>query len=56
MKMSVINKEISIENIPIIGVSSSSVFQVGSNKSIDTESRYKHIRQLLHDKVPKANP
>jgi spore germination protein PE len=38
---------INVGHIKILGVSSSSVFQVGSTKMIDAEARIKHIRQLL---------
>ncbi|MDF2716752.1 MAG: spore germination protein [Paenibacillus sp.] len=34
--------------VNIISVSSSSVLQIGSNQTIDAESRTKHIRQLQH--------
>lgn len=34
--------------VKITSISSSSVLQIGSNLSIDAESRTKHIRQLQH--------
>ncbi|WP_258000400.1 spore germination protein GerPE [Bacillus sp. Marseille-P3661] len=44
-----INEEptIQVNTVRIIGMSFSSVFQVGSTKLIDSEARVKHIRQLL---------
>lgn len=38
---------IKVNQVNIRDISTSSVFQVGSNKSIDTQNRKKHIRQLL---------
>jgi spore germination protein PE len=38
---------IKVKSIRIIGLSAASVFQVGSNRSIDLESRTKHIRQFV---------
>ncbi|CAH2713528.1 putative spore germination protein GerPE [Neobacillus rhizosphaerae] len=38
---------IKVQNIDIIGVSSSSILHVGNSKHISMESRVKHIRQLL---------
>lgn len=38
---------IKVDNVNIIGVAASSVFQIGSTKTIDNETRIKHIRQLL---------
>ncbi|AFH64434.2 spore germination protein GerPE [Paenibacillus caseinilyticus] len=39
--------EICVEGVRIDAVSSSSMVQVGSNRSVRAESRVKHIRQLL---------
>ena len=49
VKMNIINKKpvIKVNNINIIGVSTSGIFQVGSTPYIDTENRTKHIRQLI---------
>jgi spore germination protein PE len=47
---------IKVNQVNILGIIDSSVFQVGSSKLIDTESRKKQIRQLLHNQAPKANP
>lgn len=41
------NNDIVVNCVKINGISSSSVFQVGSNKQIQAVSRIKHIRQLL---------
>jgi spore germination protein PE len=38
---------IKVQNIDIIGVSSSSILHVGNSKHISMEARVKHIRQLL---------
>jgi spore germination protein PE len=38
---------INVDHVKVLGVSNSSVFQVGSTKHIDAEARIKHIRQLL---------
>lgn len=38
---------INVGYVDIIGVSASSIIQIGSNHRIDAESRIKHIRQLL---------
>ncbi len=38
---------IKVGSVEILGVSSSSVLQIGSNEVIDCEARVKHIRQLL---------
>jgi spore germination protein PE len=38
---------IKVNHVKVLGISSSSVFQVGSTKIIDAEARVKHIRQLL---------
>ncbi|KGX87795.1 spore germination protein GerPE [Pontibacillus litoralis] len=37
---------IDVENVEIIGVASSSLFQIGSLESIESESRIKHFRIL----------
>ncbi|PLR97672.1 spore germination protein GerPE [Bacillus sp. T33-2] len=42
-----INPVIKVNNIIVTGVSSSSVVQLGSTRSISMEARVKHIRQLL---------
>ncbi|MBD1380620.1 spore germination protein GerPE [Metabacillus arenae] len=41
---------IKVHSIKVMAVSSSSVFHVGSTDRIQTESRIRHIRQLLPDK------
>jgi spore germination protein PE len=46
------NPFIQVGYIHILGISASSVLQIGSNKLVDTESRTKHIRQLLEGKRP----
>ncbi len=38
---------IKVQNIDIIGISSSSILHVGNSKHISMEARVKHIRQLL---------
>jgi spore germination protein PE len=38
---------INVNHVKVLGISSSSVFQVGSTKIINAEARVKHIRQLL---------
>lgn len=57
VQMTIKNKSswIKVNQVNIRDISVSSVFQVGSNKSIDTESRYKHIRQVSHNKTPETN-
>lgn len=40
---------INVNNIDIIAVSGSGVLHIGSTKTIDSESRTKHIRQLLDE-------
>lgn len=47
MKIHHSNPIIQVGSIEILGVSAASVFQVGSNRVIDSETRIKHIRQLL---------
>ncbi|MFS0864179.1 spore germination protein GerPE [Fredinandcohnia sp. 179-A 10B2 NHS] len=44
------NPVIKVNSIRILGVSSSSVVQIGSTEIIESQSRVKHIRQLLKDK------
>ena len=39
---------IKVGKIDIIGISSSSLFQVGSSRNVSMETRVKHIRQLLN--------
>ncbi|MFD1735246.1 spore germination protein GerPE [Bacillus salitolerans] len=41
------NPVISVSSTAIIGLSSSSIFQIGSTNHIQSEARIKHIRQLL---------
>ncbi|WP_226670014.1 spore germination protein GerPE [Metabacillus litoralis] len=41
-----INPKISVSNVNIIAISSSSVFQIGSTKDIICETRVKNTRQL----------
>lgn len=38
--------KITVDHISVTGISSSSVFQIGSSKAINCESRTKHIRHL----------
>lgn len=40
------SKTINVQNVSIIGVSQSSVFQVGSINNISSEARIKHFRKL----------
>ncbi|WP_102271872.1 spore germination protein GerPE [Cytobacillus massiliigabonensis] len=40
---------IKVQNIDVIGVSSSSILQIGSSKHISMEARVDHIRHLLSD-------
>lgn len=40
------SKDINVQNVNIIGVSQSSVFQVGSINNIASEARIKHFRKL----------
>lgn len=47
---------IKVNHINIIGISASSVFQIGSNESINMESRVKHIRHLLDIYHPEIQP
>ncbi|MGD7052696.1 spore germination protein GerPE [Sutcliffiella horikoshii] len=56
VKMSVnnVNPNICVNHIKIKGVSSSSVLQIGSSKTICAEARVKHTRQLLGPEVHKA--
>lgn len=44
--------DIRVGRIDIYGMSVSATLQIGSNKSVDTENRTKHIRQLLKGKRP----
>src|SRR5690554_1518931 len=48
VQMEIINHidHITVADVHIIAISSSSLVQVGTNRSMDTESRIKHIRQL----------
>lgn len=41
------NRNICVQKVDISGISFSSVFQIGSNRTINAEARIKHIRQLL---------
>ncbi|RAV22507.1 spore germination protein GerPE [Paenibacillus contaminans] len=41
------NPFIKVGTVDILSISSSSLLQVGSNRTIDAETRTKHIRQLL---------
>ncbi|WP_047153868.1 spore germination protein GerPE [Aneurinibacillus tyrosinisolvens] len=45
--MTVKNKSpwIKVNQVNVVDISSSSIFQVGSNQSMNTEARYKQIRQ-----------
>ena len=47
-----LNPFIQVDTIHVLGVSSSGVFQVGSNDYIDSEARTKNIRQLLQGEYP----
>lgn len=42
-----LNPLIHVKNVDIVSISSSSVLQIGSNRTIDAENRTKHIRQLI---------
>jgi spore germination protein PE len=42
-----LNPVIKVNNIGIIGISSSSVLHVGNSRNVSMEVRVKHIRQLL---------
>lgn len=44
---------IRVNTIEVLAVSSSALVQIGSIKSIRSESRIKHIRQLLRGLLPK---
>ncbi|WP_313800601.1 spore germination protein GerPE [Cytobacillus sp.] len=44
---------IKVQNIDIIGVSASSILQIGSSNHISMEARVEHIRQLLPDYTDK---
>ncbi len=44
-----ISQFIKINQINVISVSASSIYQIGSNNTIDAETRIKHIRQLHQD-------
>lgn len=46
------NPFIRVNFVNIISISSSTLAQVGSNRTIDLESRVKHIRQLLPRSTP----
>lgn len=46
------NPCIQVGFVNIIGLSASSILQIGSNKLVDAESRTKHIRQLLEGERP----
>ncbi|MFD1361022.1 spore germination protein GerPE [Lentibacillus salinarum] len=39
---------IQVDNVNIIGVSQTAIFQVGSIDKVDSEARIKHIRQYLN--------
>jgi spore germination protein PE len=41
------NPFIKVQDIEVLGIAASSLLQVGSNRTIDAESRIKNIRQLL---------
>ncbi|MFE8700307.1 spore germination protein GerPE [Cytobacillus sp. FJAT-54145] len=53
------NPIIKVNNINVIGVSSSSIIHVGNSKNVYMETRIKHIRQLLNsngrDNLNEAN-
>lgn len=51
--MSITNEcnNIHVGFITILGVSTSGVIQVGKNEKIEAESRVKHIRQFVSDKL-----
>lgn len=42
-----------VQNIDVIGVSASSILQIGSSKHISMEARVEHIRHLLSDHADK---
>lgn len=42
------NPYIRTGHVSIIGVSTSAIVQIGSNKRIDAEARVKHLRQFLY--------
>ncbi|CAM3511026.1 spore germination protein GerPE [Marinicrinis lubricantis] len=44
---------ITVDRVNIFGISVSAVFQVGSNRLIDSDSRTKHIRQFITD-IPES--
>lgn len=44
-----LNPIIRVQNIDVIGISASSILQIGSSKHISMESRIDHIRHLLSD-------
>lgn len=47
-----INPYIKVNNIKIVGISASSILQVGTTQYINSEARIKHIRQLLRGEYP----
>jgi spore germination protein PE len=55
IEMTIDNTEcpyIRVQSVDIEGAAASSVIQIGNNVSMETESRVKHIRQLLSAKRP----
>jgi len=54
IKMVVINESpvIKVNSIRILGISTSAILQIGSNKIIDAEARVKHIRYLAGEERP----
>ncbi|WP_199622463.1 spore germination protein GerPE [Paenibacillus alkalitolerans] len=52
MQVHNISPWIKVGNVKIHSVAASSIFQIGSNKTIDSEARVKHIRQLLRGRRP----
>lgn len=47
--------EIRVDSITIYGMSTAAVLQIGSNRTIDLETRTKHIRQLLPGNPPASS-
>lgn len=52
--MKITNKSpfIQVDNIKILGISSSAIVQIGSSTIIDSEARTKHIRYLMGGERP----
>jgi spore germination protein PE len=56
MEVTNVNPNIYVNHIKVKGVSNSSVFQIGSSRTICAEARIKHTRQLLGPEAVSALP